>query len=58
MIHMNLQNSNRLIDSENKFIVAGDGGGMGEWWGKRQRVWDGHVHTAIFKVDNQQGPTV
>ena len=21
-------------------------------------VWDGHVHTAIFKKDNQQGPTV
>ena len=21
-------------------------------------VWDGHVHTAIFKMDNQQGPTV
>ena len=23
-----------------------------------QGVWDGHVHTAIFKMDNQQGPTV
>ena len=21
-------------------------------------VWDRHVHTAVFKVDNQQGPTV
>ena len=21
-------------------------------------VWDGHVHTAIFIKDNQQGPTV
>ena len=21
-------------------------------------VWDGYVHTDIFKVDNQQGPTV
>ena len=21
-------------------------------------VWEGHVHTAIFKKDNQQGPTV
>ena len=21
-----------------------------------QKVWDGHVHTAIFKMDNQQGP--
>ena len=28
--------------------------------GRRDRlgVWDGHVHTTIFKVDNQQGPTV
>ena len=23
-----------------------------------QGVWDGHVHTAIFKMDNQQEPTV
>ena len=23
-----------------------------------QGVWDGHVPTAIFKTDNQQGPTV
>ena len=23
-----------------------------------QGVWDGHVPTAVFKVDNQQGPTV
>ena len=21
-------------------------------------VWDGHLYTAIFKMDNQQGPTV
>lgn len=21
-------------------------------------VWDGHAHTAIFKMRNQQGPTV
>ena len=20
-------------------------------------VWDGHVHTAVFKMDNLQGPT-
>ena len=26
------------------------------YWGKG--VWDRHVHTAIFKVDSQQGPTV
>ena len=23
-----------------------------------QGVRDGHVHTAVFKMDNQQGPTV
>ena len=21
-----------------------------------QGVWEGHVHTAMFKLDNQQGP--
>ena len=26
--------------------------------GDSQGVWDGHVHTVIFKVDNQQGPTI
>ena len=29
----------------------------GETWGKgSQGVWDGHVHTAVFNMDNQQGP--
>ena len=28
-------------------------GDMGE-----EIVWDEHVHTAVFKMDNQQGPTV
>ena len=23
-----------------------------------QGVWDGHIHIAVFKVDNQQGPPV
>ena len=23
-----------------------------------QGVWDGHVHTAIFKINNQQGPRI
>ena len=26
--------------------------------GGEQGVWDLHVHTAIFKMDNQQGPVV
>ena len=35
-------------------------GGVGGMIGKRDSsgVWDGHLHTAIFKMDNQQGPTV
>ena len=28
--------------------------GRMDGWG----VWDGHVHTATFKMDDQQGPTV
>ena len=33
---------------------------LGEWmWGRdSEGVWDEHAHTAIFKMDNQQGPTV
>ena len=30
--------------------------GRGAWDG--QGVWDGHVQTAVFKMDNQQGPVV
>ena len=26
--------------------------------GKGQGVWDGHVHTAVLKMDNQQRPTI
>ena len=34
----------------------------GDWGGTMegrdsQGVWDGHVHTAAFKINNQQGPT-
>ena len=37
-------------------MAAGVGNG-GKDGGKQQGVWDGHVHTAIFKTDKQQGPT-
>ena len=51
-----LQNRKRLTDLENEIMVAGTGGNIGgrDSWG----VWDGHVHTAVFKMDNQQGPAV
>ena len=47
---MNLQNRKRLTDLENELMVA-----------RRkdsQRLWEGHVHTAIFKMDKQQRPIV
>ena len=28
------------------------------WKKKKKEVWDRQVHTAIFKMDNQQGPIV
>ena len=49
------QNRNRLTDLENKLMVT-----EGERWEGRDKlgVWDCHIHTTIFKIDNQQGPTV
>ena len=35
---------------ENELIVAGGR--------DSKEVWDGHVHTTVFKMDNQQEPTV
>ena len=53
MIQMNLQNRKRLTDFENELMVV-EGGGRRASLG----VWDGHVHTAVLKVNNQQGLTV
>ena len=42
--------------------LLGYGEGLGEdgTIGRKhnQGVWGGHVHTAMFKMDKQQGPTV
>ena len=46
---MNLQNKKICTNLENKLMVDR---------GKKQGVWDGHVHTAIFKMDNQLRPIV
>ena len=58
MIQMNLQNKKRLTDlTEPTF---GYGKMMGRWWegwGKRQLGSLGWtVHTAVSKMENQQGP--
>ena len=47
---MSLQNRKRLTDLENELNVAGGKGQL--------RTLGGHVHTAIFKMDNQQGPII
>ena len=40
----------RLTDLENKLMVAED---RGRVKGRHSfGVWDGHVHSAIFKMDN------
>ena len=47
-----LQDRNRLTDLENELRLP-EGEGIFRGFGIK-----GHVHTAIFKMDNQQGPTV
>ena len=49
---MNLENRNRLKEQ-----TYGCHGGRIRGWDS-QGVWDGHVHSAIFKTDNQPSPTV
>ena len=50
MIQMILFTKQRLTDLENRLMVVGGKDSLG--------VWDGHVHTAIFKMANQKGPTI
>ena len=46
---------NRLTDFENEYTVA-RGEELGE--GIVREFGDWYVHTAIFKMGNQQGPTI
>ena len=45
-----LQNRQRITDLENKLMVAGGKDSQG--------LWEGHVHTIIFTIDNEQGSSV
>ena len=55
--------THRLTDLENELMVVV---GVLVWVGVRgwmrgrdsKGVWDGHVHTVIFKMDTPQGPIV
>ena len=49
-----LQNRNRPTDIENKLMVTKGERGEGDKLG----VWDWHIHTTIYEIDSQQGPTV
>ena len=51
--HENHRSWKRLTDLGNELMVTREKG-----WRRGMGVWDGHVHTAMFKIDNQQGPTV
>ena len=51
---MNLLTKQKETDLENKLMIAG-GKNRGR---DSQGNWDGHVHTTLFKMDNQQGTTV
>ena len=50
---MNLQNRKRLTDLENELKLPRGKGGVRD----SQGVWNGHRHTAVFTMDNPQGPT-
>ena len=48
IIQMNLLTKQKETqDLENELMVVGGSGG--------QRVWDGHVHTAMFRTGDQEG---
>ena len=49
MIQVNLQNRERLTVLENLGLPERR---------ERQKVWESHVHTAVFKMENQHVPTV
>ena len=53
MIQRNLLNRNRLTDSQrmNLWLLGKKDRGRDS-----QGMWDGHGHTAVFNMENQQGP--
>ena len=56
MIQMNLFTKQKQTHRPTEQTYGYQGGRMG---GKNSRVvWDQHVYTAIFKINNQQGPNV
>ena len=56
MIQMNLFTKQKQTHRLRKKLMVI----KGERWEGRDKlgVWDWHIHTTKFKIDNQQGPTV
>ena len=52
---MNLSTKQRLTDTENRLVVAKEGGGMQEGWIGSFGLADENYY---IKMDKQQGPTV
>ena len=49
----NLQNRSRLTDWENQIMII-----EGKLEGTdKLRVWGENIHTSIYQVDNEKGPT-
>ena len=49
-----LKSRNRLTDIENKLMVTKE-----ERWGRDKfGIWDQQIQTTIYKIDEQQGPTI
>ena len=55
MIEMNLFTQKKQTHRLRERIYGYQGGRVG---GDRLGVWDWHVNSAMFKIDNQQGPTI
>ena len=55
MIQMNVFTKQKQTVLKKKLMVT-----KGERCGGREKleVWDSHTHTTIYKIGNQQGPTV
>ena len=59
MIQMNLFTKQKQTYRYRKQTYGYQRGSVGAGWRRdKSGVWDEHTQTTIYKIDNQQGPTV
>ena len=58
MIQMNLFTKQKQTHRHRKQTYGYQRGKVGGGGMDKLGVWDWHIHTTVFKTDNQQGPTV